>query len=392
VNPMTVFQILLAIWLTTLTSFIIINFGYLFLAFSLAKLRRRTIQKSDDFVPFISILIPCYNAGSVIEHKIKNTLNIDYPQQKFEIIVVESGSTDNTYSTLSKYVTQGKIKLMKQPRRLGKSSAINRGLKECKGDIVVLTDADAKLERVAIRELVKNFADQSIGAVVGNLTIISGKSLASKMNHLFYRIFRQKLRMWESTFDSASFWSGELCSFRKSLLERIEEDIINDDRYILLRIRSKGYRCICESASHVYESDAESVRGQIMHKRRTTAGTIQGTLRFKHILFNPKYGLFGMLIMPAHFFRVTLLPILLLVVEALTPVAVFVLWPVTGLFWLGAAVMVLVSLGLFERGRRMLSSLFYGVIVQVAVLAGVADYILKRHTVLWTPVSKTWES
>lgn len=387
-NPMTVFQILLAIWLTTLTSFIIINFGYLFLAFSLAKLKGKRVQKSDDFVPFISILIPCYNAGSVIEHKIENILNIDYPKQKFEIIVVESGSTDNTYSTLSKYVSQGKIKLIKQSQRLGKSSAINEGLKECKSDIVVLTDADAKLERGAIRELVKNFADQSVGAVVGNLTIISGKSLASKMNHLFYRIFRQKLRTWESAFDSASFWSGELCSFRKSLLERIEEDIINDDRYILLRIRSKGYRCICESASHAYEADAESVLGQIMHKRRTTAGTIQGTLRFKHILFNPKYGLFGMLILPAHFFRVTLLPILLLVVEVLTPVAVFVLWSVTGLFWLGAAIMVLVSLSLFNRGRKVLSSLCYGVIIQVAVLAGVTDYFLKRHTVLWKTVVK----
>jgi len=171
-------------------------------------------------------------------------------------------------------------------------------------------------------------------------------------------------------------------------LERIEEDIINDDRYILLRIRSKGYRCICESASHAYEADAESVRGQIMHKRRTTAGTIQGTLRFKHILFNPKYGLFGMLILPAHFFRVTLLPILLLVVEVLTPVAVFVLWPVTGLFWLAALIMVLVSLSLFKGGRKMLSSLCYGVIVQVAVLAGVADYVLKRHTVLWKTIVK----
>jgi cellulose synthase/poly-beta-1,6-N-acetylglucosamine synthase-like glycosyltransferase len=385
---MTVFQILLAIWLTTLTLFIIINFGYLFLAFSLAKLKEKRVQKSDDFVPFISILIPCYNAVSVIEYKIKNTFNIDYPKQKFEIIVVESGSTDNTYSVLSKYVSQGKIKMIKQPRRLGKSSAINQGLKECKSDIVVLTDADAKLDRGAIRELVKNFADQSVGAVVGNLTITSGKSLASKMNHMFYRIFRQKLRMWESTFDSASFWSGELCSFRKSLLERIEEDIINDDRYILLKIRSKGYRCVCESASHAYESDAESVLGQIMHKRRTTTGTIQGTLRFKHILFNPKYGLFGMLILPAHFFRVTLLPILLLVVEVLTPVTVFVLWSVTGLFWLGIAIMVLVSLSLFKRGRKVLSSLFYGVIVQVAVIAGVADYILKRHTVLWKTVVK----
>jgi len=327
----------------------------------------------------------------VIERKIKNTLDIDYPKHKFEIIAVESDSTDNTASTLSRYASQGELKLIKQPRRLGKSSAINRGLKECKGDIVVLTDADARLEREAIRELVKNFADQSVGAVVGNLTIISGKSIVSKMNHLFYRIFRQRVRTWESRFDSTSFWSGELCAFRKSLLERLDEDIINDDRYILLKIRSKGYRCICDPSSLAYEGSPENVLDQITQKRRTTAGTIQGTLRFKYMLFNPKYGLFGILTLPSHFFRVISLPILLLVVEALSPVAALVLWSSTGLFWLGAGITALVLLGLFKGGRRLLHSLFYGVIVQVAILVGVADYILKRHTVIWTPVAKPWE-
>ena len=385
---MDILWLLINIWIVALILFVIIHFGYLFLVFILARVKRKEIRKAEDFTPFISVLIPCYNVGSVIDRKIKNTLETDYPKDRFEIIVVESGSTDNTHSILSRYAAQGKIKLVRQPRRLGKSSAINCGLSLSKSDIVVMTDADASLERKAVKELVKNFADETVGAVVGNLTLVSGKSIVSKMNQLFYRIFRQWLRTWESTFDSASFWSGELCAFRKCLLERLDEDIINDDRYILLKIRSKGYRCICEPSSHVYEHDAESVLGQITHKRRTTAGMIQGTLRFKHILFSPKYGLFGMLILPAHFFRVILLPILLLVVEALSPVAVLVLWSSTGLYWLGAVVMVLVSLSLFKSGRKMFSSLFYGVIVQVAVLAGIADYILKRHTVLWKTIVK----
>ncbi|NIT55832.1 MAG: glycosyltransferase, partial [Phycisphaerae bacterium] len=93
---MDVLHLLTTIWLTALTLFIIINFGYLFLAFILAKVRGKMVQKSDGFTPFISILIPCYNVESVIERKIKDTLDIDYPKHKFEIIVVESGSTDNT--------------------------------------------------------------------------------------------------------------------------------------------------------------------------------------------------------------------------------------------------------------------------------------------------------
>jgi cellulose synthase/poly-beta-1,6-N-acetylglucosamine synthase-like glycosyltransferase len=387
-DPMSPLPFLMSIWFIALVLFLVANFGYLFLAFGLAIIKRKTVQKSDNFAPFISILIPCYNVASVIKRKIENALDIEYPEANFEIVVVESGSTDNTLSILSKYVSQGKIKLIKQSERLGKASAINQGLRECESDIVILTDAEASLERKAVKELVKNFADESIGAVVGNLTITPGKSTSSKMNHLFYQIFRQRLRIWESMFDSASFWSGELCAFRKSLVERLDEDIVNDDRYILLKIRSKGYRCICEPLSHVHEPDAENVLGQLMHKRRTTAGTIQGTVRFKHMLFNPKYGLFGTLILPSHFFRVILLPVLLVVVEALSPIAVLFLWSSTGLFCLGAGVMALVLLSLFKGGRRLLSSLFYGSFVQVAILAGIADYILKRYSVLWTQIAK----
>ena len=377
------------IWIVAFIFFIIFYFGYFFLVLILAKIKEKKIRKVEDFAPFISILIPCYNVSSVIDNKIKSTLEIDYPKDKFEIIAVESGSTDNTYSILSKYADTGKIKLVRQLQRLGKSSAINFGLSICNSDIIVMMDADASLEKNSVKELVKNFADETVGAVVGNVTLVPSKSVISKMNHLFYKIFRQKLREWESRIDSASFWSGELCAFRRSVLERLDEDIINDDRYILLRIRSKGYRCICEPLANVYEKDAENVSGQIHHKRRTTAGTVQGTLRFKHMMFNPKYGSFGMLILPAHFLRVILLPVLLLIIEVLSPFAIFVfLSSFNGAFLLAVALIGLVSLSLFDRGRKLLFSLFYGVFVQVAIISGVADYILKRQSTLWEPIVK----
>jgi len=279
--------------------------------------------------------------------------------------------------------------LIRQPQRLGKSSAINFGLSACKNDIIVLTDADASLERNSIRELVKNFADETVGAVVGNVTLVSSKSIVSKMNHAFYKIFRQKLRELESRIDSASFWSGELCAFRKSVLERLDEDIINDDRYILLKTRSKGYRCITEPSAYVYEKDAENVSGQIDHKRRTTTGTIQGTLRFKYMLFNLKYGLFGMLIFPAHFLRVILLPMLLLILEVLSPFVILVfLSSLIGIAFLVLAILLMILLSVFKLWRNLLFSLFYGIFVQIAIIRGIVDYIQGRYSVLWKMIAK----
>lgn len=386
---MDILWLLTNIWIGAFIFFIIFYFGYFFLVLILATIKEKNIRKAEDFAPFISILIPCYNVSSAIDNKIKSTLEIDYPKDKFEIIAVESGSTDNTYSILSKYADTEKINLVRQTQRLGKSSAINFGLSVCNSDIIVMTDADASLEKNSVRELVKNFADETVGAVVGNVTLVPSKSVISKMNHLFYKIFRQKLREWESKIDSASFWSGELCAFRRSILEKLDEDIINDDRYILLKTKSKGYRCISEPLANVYEKDAENVSGQITHKRRTTAGTIQGTLRFKQMLFNPKYGLFGMLIFPSHFLRVILLPILLLIIEVLSPFAIFAfLSSFIGAILLAVAVIVLALLGIFDKGRKILFSISYGVFIQIAIISGITDYVLKRQSPLWKPIVK----
>lgn len=383
--------ILANIWAVALALFITIYFGYFLLVFVLAKIKGKKPKKADDFTPFISILIPCYNVGSVIDYKIKNTLEIDYPNDRFEIIAVESGSTDDTYLKLSKYAEKKKLKLIRQPTRLGKSSAINKGLEECREEIIVLTDADAKVEKNAIRELVRNFADPKVGAAVADVIIVSGETIASRMNQMFYDCFRRKPRIWESELDSASFCSGHLLAFCKPVTGKIDEDIINDDRYILLKTRSKGYRCVCEPLSHAHEADTGDFLSQIMQKRRTTAGLIQGTIRFKNLLFNPKYGFFGMFILPFHFLRVVFLPFLLLLLETLFPIAICTLWPFHWLFLLCAVVATMLSLSLFKHGRELITSLLYGVIVQIAIFVGIGDYVLKKHSTLWPRVGSHWD-
>jgi len=381
---------LVNVWVVAFVLFIILYFGYFLLVFILAKIKGKKPKKVEGFTPFISILIPCYNLSSVIDYKIENTLNIDYPKDKLEIIAVESGSTDGTYLKLSKYAKQGKVRLIRQSKRLGKSLAINRGLEECRGEIIVLTDADAKVERNAVRELVKNFADPEVGAVVADTIIVSGESLASRMNHLFFHYFRRKPRIWESEIDSVSFCSGHLLAFHKSVVGKIDRDIINDDRYILLKTRSKGYRCICEPLSHAYEADTGKFLSQITQKRRTTAGAIQGIIKFKNLLFNPKYGFFGTLILPFYFLRVVLLPFLLLLLEILSPIVICILLSSHWVFWAVITVTIILTC-LLKPLRKISLSLSYGIIVQIAVFIGIMDYAFKRYSLLWPRVGSPWD-
>jgi len=291
---------------------------------------------------------------------------------------------------LSKYAEDGKVKLIRQPKRLGKSSAINKGLEECREEIIVLTDADAKVEENAIRELVKNFADPKVGAAVADVIIVSGGTVASMMNHLFYHYFRRKPRIWESELDSVSFCSGHLLAFYKSIVGKIEEDILNDDRYILLKTRSKSYRCICEPLSNAYEADTGEFSSQITQKRRTTAGTIQGTARFRNLLFSPRYGFFGMFILPFHLLRVVFLPFLLLLLEILSPIVFWTLLSFHWIFWAVIAVAITLTC-LLKPLRKIFLSLLYGIIVQIAAFIGIMDYAFKRYSPLWIRVGSPWD-
>ncbi len=362
--------------LLVLLSLGLLLFGYPFFLWLLSKVKRRPIKKKA-ISPFISIIIPSFNEGSVIERKIHNVLALDYPRSQYEVIAVDSGSTDTTPKILEKYREDEGVILVKQSERLGKPNAINAGLAVAKGEIVVLTDADAFLNVESLKRLVRNFADENVGAVVGNLTL-DGDDTINQMNSAFYRFFRQGARELESEIDSASFFSGELLAFRKSLVEKIDENVLSDDLYILFEIRKKGYRGVCEKEALVFEKDVETLRGQIDHKRRTLVGTLQVFSKNREVLFNPKYGFFGMFIAPAYLLRIVVNPFLMFLIP--TFVILYAPYIVLIIF---VALMLLSILS-----RRLMMALLYGLVVQLAVILGIIDYATRNYTVLWRKKGK----
>jgi len=359
-----------------LSIFGLLFFGYPFLVWVLSNIRNNPVRRSKTF-PFVSVIIPCYNEKKVMESKIQNTLSLEYPKSRYEVIVVDSGSTDGTTDILEKYSNMNNIKVVKQPKRLGKASAINEGLAISTGEIVVLTDADAFLNVNSLEALIENFADETVGAVVGNV-VLGGDGIINKMNSGFYKFFRQNIREWESKIDSVSFFSGEFLAFRKHLIQKIDESAVSDDLYILFELRKKGMRCICDERAYVFERDVETLRGQINHKRRTFVGTLQAFIKNWDILFNLKYGFFGMLIAPAYILRMLSYPFLIFILS------VYLLFyvPLILLFLLVLASLITIA------SRRAILALLYGVVVQIAAFLGIVDYLTGNYTVLWSKKGK----
>jgi len=363
---------------------LVLFFGYPALVYILSNLKGRRIPIAK-YLPSVSIVVPCYNSREHVDVKVSDLLSLDYPKEKLQVIFVDSGSIDGTAEALREYERAGSIKLVSQEARLGKPAAINAGLRVAEGEIVVLTDVDAKVEADALRNLAKSFADPDVGAAVGNVALKSGRSLISRMNSFFYQFFRERVRRWESSIDSASFFSGELMAFRKDLLGEVDDDAVSDDFHILLKLRKRGYRCVSAGQAFVSEMDVETVSGQISHKRRTIAGSLQVFSRDRDAFFNRKLGLFGLLIFPAYFARMIIAPIILLALEVLV-ILQLLFWNTFSwlLVWVGLLLIALFVFSLISnRLRGFILGLLYAFVVQVATLLGIVDYLTGNYSVLW---------
>ena len=146
--------------------------GYPLLLLILSKIRPTPPIQKADITPTVSLLIPAYNEKKVIAQKIENSLALDYPRDKLEIIVASDGSTDDTNEIVKTFAKRG-VKLVVLSDKQGKSSAQNRAVAEARGDILLFTDSDVMLQPVALRQVIRNFADDQVGCVIGKITYIN---------------------------------------------------------------------------------------------------------------------------------------------------------------------------------------------------------------------------
>ena len=381
--------ILLRLLIVLLFLLVLLLFGYPLTIYVLSKFVPKDLHKAD-ITPSVTLIIPCYNENHIIREKIQNSLTMKYPRSKLEIIVVDSASTDGTTETVRSF--SDKIELIEQPERVGKATAINEAIKKATGEIVVLTDADAFVDENAVKNLIKNFADPCVGAVVGRYEMHGSNKISTSMAS-FFSIFKERIRYYESIIDSASYYTGELLAYRRDLIDFIDSDIVSDDQFILLKIREKGYRCIAEPASIVSENIVTSIGDHIRNRRRTTFGTLQVSARFKGILFNPRYSAFGYLIYPMYLARILFFPILCFLVELclllLLPTYIKNASKIMLLIVVIAAFFLFIIESLSSDKMGIIQGLFCILILQVSIILGILDFALGRHEYSsWPKLSK----
>jgi len=257
-------------------------------------------NKDYSFQPFISVIVPTYNEENVIENRIENLLELDYPKDKYEIVVVDSASTDKTVEIVNNIIKKQNdhepcIKLIEEEERRGKASAINIGKKHIKGEIALVTDANSLFDKNVLKEIAPYFKDPKIGAVGGRFVVKDPKNSIENSTQFYWDI-EYIVRMGESSLDSACLFHGEINAWRKDIVEA-DEKSLSEDLDMVLKIKKQGYKIQYEPKAIVYEPAASNVTDQIKQRKRTSIGTIQNM--FKHWRY---------LIIPADFYRAVIFP------------------------------------------------------------------------------------
>lgn len=266
--------------------------GYPLLLWLLTQAKPALTHRRDDITPSVTLIVSCYNEAPVIAEKLDNALALDYPGDQLCIVAVSDGSDDGTDAIIQGYEAQG-VRLIRQEGRLGKTMGLNLAMEQVESDIVVFSDANAIYEADAIRKLVRNFADEEVGYVVGAALYTDGKDGASAHNENLYWHYELAIKAMESRLHSVVGGDGAIYAIRSALWEPLQQRDIND--FVNpLQIVARGYRGIFEPEAKCYEETAGSFDKEIARKERIVNRSIRGLMRVKPAMNPQVTGIFAL--------------------------------------------------------------------------------------------------
>lgn len=270
------------IFWTSFACIVYVYAGYPLLLILLRKLFHRPVRKQYQELS-VSLVIAMHNECKNVRAKIQNCFDLDYPADKLQLIVSLDAPTDGTDALLRDYADQG-VEVVYCPVRRGKAEALNSGLAIARGEVVMFADAQQRLERRALRELVANFADESVGAVSGALVLVDADAKEATDGVGLYWRYEKKLRAMESDIHSVPGATGAIYAIRRKLFVPLSPGTILDDVVIPMRIVLGGKRAIFDPSARAYGAVTQSPDAEYEKKKRTLTGNYQLLVEMPELL------------------------------------------------------------------------------------------------------------
>ena len=338
------------------------------------------VRKDTSYQTTVSLVMAVANGAAHMKAKLETILALNYPKDLLQIIVVSDGSTDETESIVREYSDRG-VTLLVVPRG-GKAAALNAGFERATGEILFFTDVRQAIDREALRHLVANFADPTVGVVTGEMRLRKGEAGEQIDMDLYWR-YEVWARKKQTRIDSIFGATGCLYAMRRGLAMPLRPDTLSDDAALPLLAFFRGYRVIFDPEA-VAIDDPALAGTEFKRRLRNLAGLWQTFARYPQLFSSSNRMRFHFL---SHKFSRLMLPwaILLMIAGTLMMPASAIRWPLLGaeaFFFLLAAVD-----GLLPKGfplKRLSSPAHTFVAMNVASMAGLAVFFVKP-TRLWRP-------
>jgi cellulose synthase/poly-beta-1,6-N-acetylglucosamine synthase-like glycosyltransferase len=369
--------------------------GYGILLFIIIKIRRlfKVGNKEEidpSYEPEVTLFIAAYNEKDYVEAKMKNTLELQYPKEKLNIIWVTDGSDDGTPDLLKDYPNTTVHHL---DERNGKIGAMNRGMAFVKSPIVIFSDANTNLGKGSIRRIANLFGNPKVGCVSGEKRIVNKESdVASGAGEGLYWKYESALKKWDAELYSVVGAAGELFAIRTDLYRHVEKDTLLDDFMISLRVAQDGYTIQYDPEAYAVETASANVKEELKRKIRISAGGIQSIVRLSSLLNVFKYGTLSFQYISHRVLRWSLTPLcLVLLIPVLSILAAneglmsFKFYAT--MFWLQLLFYAAALLGWFLENRetrvKILFVPYYFFIMNLSVVLGFFRYMKKSQSVNW---------
>lgn len=288
--------------------------GYGVIIYLLTKvksIRKPLHYVSDEEFPPVTLMVAAYNEEDFIEEKIKDSLQLDYPQDKLHLYFVTDGSDDRTPEIVAKYP---EVQLFHQPERRGKINAVNRVMKLVKTPIVVFSDANTFLNKEVIKKMVRHYKDPKVGGVAGEKRVMQSEDDNAAGGEGIYWKYESFLKKKDSDLSSVMGAAGELFSVRTSLFEPPSANMVIEDFYISMKIVADGYQFVYEPEAYAVETASETIADEWKRKVRIAAGGFQAIIKLRSLLNPFKHGMITFQYISHRVLRWTLTPLALLTV------------------------------------------------------------------------------
>lgn len=374
-------------------SFLIVFYaflGYGLVLFALIRFKRMRVGKPvsppTNFEPPVTLVVPCFNEADILEDKIANSRALEYPRELLKIAFITDGSTDHHAEVLARHPD---ILHWHESRRGGKTAAENRAMRFVDTPVVIFTDANTVLNREAVRNIVRHFADPQVGCVSGEKRILTDAAdTASAAGEGMYWKYESLLKKWDSEWYSAVGAAGELVAFRTELYRDLPEDTLLDDFMQSMQLAAQGYRIVYEPEAYAAETASASVKEELKRKVRICAGGWQSITRLRGQLRLTQTPKLWFQYISHRVLRWTITPFLLLVMLVVSGVlAMQGGWLYPALFVAQIAFYIAAGVGYLLESRKLRFKLlfipYYFFIMNYAVVAGLKRFLSGKQQGAW---------